>query len=442
LTIAVMELTAHETALYFSAWLPLLDYVNRRRSVVPGVVIARGHAVDPDDTIKVRDALWAEESLLDDFLRENPAELSAEALALASSWRHRHAGTFVIYRCLKRHAVVLDDQQRDLVFAVHGITTPIEAMVPWLPYQVKGVLLPFGDRIVFDGLMVGYSIRFGPGIRASLDDAYQAAKDQIITTLVPPASASKPAAKASKPAAAKASKPAAAKASKPQQKKVAAAEKELVAPGKCLGCGEVFSKRAIGRHLDACVASQLKGKAAPTPQHRLIVESPGMPEYWLHVEVGDATPLKELDALLRSTWLECCGHLSAFKIGGSSYAAMVDHSGWGVSDERSMAAKVREFMGVPKWSYEYDYGTTTLLRVRPAGTHLGRGRGARLLARNVAPRWDCMDCGAPATEICVECVGDSGGGLCAACAEAHGEIHDAFLPVVNSPRAGQCGYTG
>lgn len=43
-------------------------------------------------------------------------------------------------------------------------------------------------------------------------------------------------------------------------------------------------------------------------------------------------------------------------------------------------------------------------------------------------------------DLWLECCGR----LCADCADDHGEECDrpAFLPVVNSPRSGVCGYTG
>jgi Domain of unknown function (DUF6398) len=58
-----------------------------------------------------------------------------------------------------------------------------------LPRMIKTTLLPFKGRIVYDGLMSGYNVSFGPGIRRSLNEAYREAKAHrgIITTLPPPA---------------------------------------------------------------------------------------------------------------------------------------------------------------------------------------------------------------------------------------------------------------
>ncbi|MGZ8519503.1 MAG: hypothetical protein ACXWX7_05065, partial [Candidatus Binatia bacterium] len=67
----------------------------------------------------------------------------------------------------------------------------------------------------------------------------------------------------------------------------------------------------------------------------------------------------------------------------------------------------------------------------------------RLLARNEPLVWPCDDCQAPATVVCPFCI-DSGDGLfCDAHADAHEHAgEEVYLPVVNSPRMGVCGYTG
>jgi hypothetical protein len=67
-----------------------------------------------------------------------------------------------------------------------------------------------------------------------------------------------------------------------------------------------------------------------------------------------------------------------------------------------------------------------------------------LLARNDAPQIACDQCGTgkPATQICTECMYQTGGWLCDDCITTHDCDPAMLLPVVNSPRAGICGYTG
>ena len=44
--------------------------------------------------------------------------------------------------------------------------------------------------------------------------------------------------------------------------------------------------------------------------------------------------------------------------------------------------------------------------------------------------------------ICAQCIYEDKGCLCDACARSHECGEEMLLPLVNSPRAGVCGYTG
>src|SRR6266566_2621386 len=97
--------------------------------------------------------------------------------------------------------------------------------------------------------------------------------------------------------------------------------------GTCAFCRGEFSKSAMTRHLETCEQRMLteakagsKQQAQPTRKLHMVVEGRDLPMYWMHLEVTASTTLTTLDRFLRATWLECCGHLSAFEIGGIRYA--------------------------------------------------------------------------------------------------------------------------
>jgi hypothetical protein len=160
----------------------------------------------------------------------------------------------------------------------------------------------------------------------------------------------------------------------------------------------------------------------------------------MHLAVPVTAPLGKLDRFLRHTWLECCGHLSAFDIGGNRYASAPMYG------ETSMRAPLSQVLEVGmKFFYEYDYGSTTALALKVVALRdQGTPKGAvQLLARNEAPQVSCHRCDTqPATQICTECACNGDGWFCEACASAHECGDKMCLPVVNSPRVGVCGYTG
>lgn len=420
-----MQLRREDTDRFYLVRNALLAFVNERLNVVPDLVLRADLDPPPEKLRTVLDALWANDALIDAFVEENPADLRPDALALAASWKARRAGTFVVFRALQRHAVVIEDSAPVTVYGVLGLRTPLDIMLPFLPILVKGVLLPFEGAIVFDGALKMYSVHMGPNIRRRYESLYRAARQTgaIITSLAP-ASAPQPRAPAKK---------------KPAKKKPESTA-ELKDPGRCAGCGADFSKRSIGRHLASCEA--LRPAPGAASSFHFVVEDPRQPEYWLHLATPINATLASVDKCLRETWLECCGHLSGFQIHGETFASQPDRSGWSAAPESSMREGVSAHLDARAWKYEYDYGSTTELRIRPLGTLAVKGRGVRVLARNLPPHRACVECGGAATAICSQCRWEDGGWRCARCAKKHPCGEEMMLPLVNSPRAGVCGYTG
>jgi hypothetical protein len=200
--------------------------------------------------------------------------------------------------------------------------------------------------------------------------------------------------------------------------------------GKCYLCGESVSRASMTRHLNACIPLGISQKQSPGPSFQLFVEGRYAKAYWMHVAVTIDTPLSKLDRFLRKTWLECCGHLSGFSIQG---------------ERMSMSAPLGRLVDVGmKFSYEYDYGSTTelvlkVVAIREQGTPKG---AVHLLARNEPPAIMCSDCEQPAEQICPQCACDDCGWLCQGCADTHPCGDEMLLPVTNSPRVGVCAYTG
>jgi hypothetical protein len=166
--------------------------------------------------------------------------------------------------------------------------------------------------------------------------------------------------------------------------------------------------------------------------------------YWLHLEAPVDVTLDDLDSFLRDVWLECCGHLSAFTIGGVSYSASPEDLGWW-REERSTNVKLGKVLHVgDEFLHEYDFGSTTYLKLKVVAEYEGppRGRDIEVMAQNAPPPIPCSACGQPATQVCSMCSWEAEGWLCDACGKEHECGEDMFLPVVNSPRVGVCGYTG
>lgn len=218
--------------------------------------------------------------------------------------------------------------------------------------------------------------------------------------------------------------------------------------GQCKLCGSTLSKSVMTKHLKSC-KQKAQESEMPTPGRssrktdvfHLLVEDCDSSVYWMHFEIPASVRLEVLDSFLRQIWLECCGHMSAFTIDGKTYsvAPMADF------DDENMKIRLDEVLNPGmKFFHEYDFGSPThlVLKVISKEQKQIKGKSVRVLARNEPPLIPCISCGKIATQLCSECHWSSEGWLCNECAAEHQCDSDMFLPVVNSPRVGMCGYTG
>jgi hypothetical protein len=194
--------------------------------------------------------------------------------------------------------------------------------------------------------------------------------------------------------------------------------------------------------LASCAYPDDKSSVAVT---QIRVDAPGSP-FWLDLDVKPNATLHRLDEFLRKTWLECCGHLSLFEVGDIHYVVATSDEFGPEPNERSMNTRVSESLpsAGSVFSYEYDFGSTTRLRLKViAHRHApSRRESVRLLARNNEPIWQCSACDETATALCGYCVYEGDAFVCEGHAEDHKCGDEAMLPVVNSPRMGVCAYTG
>ena len=206
---------------------------------------------------------------------------------------------------------------------------------------------------------------------------------------------------------------------------------DVRAKSKCFLCGAKYTMRGFTRHIATCLVEEnnyaIENDIERHNFFHLFVSAKHMPEYWLHIKAKSSSSFSTLDSFLRKIWLECCGHLSAFYL--PQFA------------EIPMSRKLSTVLQ-PKTElrYEYDFGSTTELKIKAVGQYTGPfdgNRSIQVISRNNPPIVECLCGKATATKICPECGYEW---ICDSCAEEHEDC--GLMPVVNSPRTGVCGYVG
>jgi hypothetical protein len=213
--------------------------------------------------------------------------------------------------------------------------------------------------------------------------------------------------------------------------------------GKCSYCKQEMTKSAMTKHLPNCskrqeiITKAEQSKAQAETLYHLRVQDAYQSEFWLDLEMRGSASLKNLDDYLRAIWLECCGHMSQFSIGG-----------WQGGEIGKSRKADQVFQQGVELTHIYDFGTSSETLIKVVGMREGSLATARpiaLLARNLIPQASCIKCDQAATHLCMECLyeEETGGMLCDEHTKTH--PHDEYgdpVGLVNSPRLGMCGYEG
>ncbi|MFH1052606.1 MAG: hypothetical protein V1779_16930 [bacterium] len=211
-------------------------------------------------------------------------------------------------------------------------------------------------------------------------------------------------------------------------------EEELKSEGSCLFCEKMISQREMGKHLGMHLSEMEKNDGGNgTKNYCHVVVDAG--EMFLHLLVNGTAKMKLIDNFLRDIWLDCCGHLSCF-----------GHKNFKISN-KDIVEDI--FVDRIKIYHDYDFGTTTRTYLKGLKNYQLRLKDdIVLLSRNQPLKLMCVTCKIkPAAFICTTCNYDDYSFFCEECAKKHEETCADFaeygnMPVVNSPRMGECGYEG
>jgi hypothetical protein len=178
-----MLLDPSDAKLFFKLHRSLMFFVNQRLKALPDIIAMPEEfaALSPAARLKVRDVFLDDIDLIEFFVDQNPTSLPDDELDIVNSWRHLVAVKFYIFRDLKTYTIFLSAEDWPIAYGVTALTQSFDELVgPCRPVLTDTVLLPFKEKIVYDGLLAGpgLSLLFGPGIRRMLNESYREAKDR------------------------------------------------------------------------------------------------------------------------------------------------------------------------------------------------------------------------------------------------------------------------
>ena len=180
-----MTLTDIEYKTFLRTHLGLLFYVGQKSKIISDNINFEKF-VDLDFSIKLkcRDFLLDNRKILDDYITANFDKLKTEQISILTGFKKTITSDFVIFKCLINNAIFIDTKDNRF-YAVKALGDSFNHFFDRFPVLVQTTLLPFNDKIVYDGFIKPTGVCFGSGMTSTMKEDYKLAKNnnQILTTI-------------------------------------------------------------------------------------------------------------------------------------------------------------------------------------------------------------------------------------------------------------------
>jgi hypothetical protein len=182
-----MNLPEQDIKVFYKLQNGLLTYVNNELKI--NKPVSNYQDIDEiglQNKVKIRNELYNQINITGNFIKENPFNFNKEELTIISSWTYFIKNRFLIIKFLKKFNVFLTQDGKNTLYGVLGLIDDLKEKFYSKIVLLETVLLPFNDKIIYDGFMNLYNIHFGSGFKRNIQDLYSEmkAKKGIITSLL------------------------------------------------------------------------------------------------------------------------------------------------------------------------------------------------------------------------------------------------------------------
>ena len=180
-----MILTNQEFKDFLEANFDFLFYVGKRTGFLKKNMNFMGFIhLELKAKFECRQRFLKNPELLDEYLSQHLDGFKPGRIKILEGYRKRISGNFVILKYLKQHAVFVD-LKTSKVYLVKALTDRFDKLVPGSPKMVKATILPLKDKIIYDGFLEPFKIKFGKAFKNALNMTYKNAKEknELITEI-------------------------------------------------------------------------------------------------------------------------------------------------------------------------------------------------------------------------------------------------------------------
>lgn len=164
-------LGAKEAHYFYKIYMSLLDYVNKKHHIIRENNLASAYHVNPSDQVEIRNKLFEDLSIIDEFVALNPNRLNSTLLKQVKEMKNAIMMNCIIVKYENNYTLVMGEDET--LYGVIGGVCNLDEVIPAhsLPYVCKLVLVPYKGKIVYDGVIEGANIHMGDGFCSMVADA-------------------------------------------------------------------------------------------------------------------------------------------------------------------------------------------------------------------------------------------------------------------------------
>ena len=152
----------------------LLDYTNETYHVDKSQgKIHKAKYVNLASAVRIRDYLWNNKQIIDEFITKNPYHFNNSELKILKEFNKGKIGNFVIAKFELNYTIFIDAENDTKLYKIKGLTNNIDEIIDNddMPRFVTTAILPFKGYIIYDGLFTMADISLGLTFKKSVRNA-------------------------------------------------------------------------------------------------------------------------------------------------------------------------------------------------------------------------------------------------------------------------------
>ena len=164
-------LSKKERDLFYKLYFGSLDFTNQKYKIEPKLKIYKQIGLNPHDLSEIIDKLWKnKEANITEFVLANPYKFSKEELEIVKGLKKGIRKIFFIMEYLEEFTAIMDEEK---CYMIKGITSNIDEIIPYNELIAITTILPFEDKLIYDGLLFSMDINFGINFKKIAEKDYQ-----------------------------------------------------------------------------------------------------------------------------------------------------------------------------------------------------------------------------------------------------------------------------